>query len=94
MVKVIWKSKKKSWKWIAIKTMPLNKPLMFRVNRSGQNTQWFAFINVFPFAMTKNNSYMLIGFSFVKYFVGIMIHWDWVIKKRKKLQKDIKIDLF
>jgi len=90
----LWQSKKKSWKWIIFEIHTLGKPFMFHFHRLPNNTQWFAYINVFPFAITKNNCYIKIGISLIKVFIGFTIHWDWQISKRKKQVKEIKIDLF
>lgn len=67
---------------------------MFHVSRNYCAKQWFAYINVFPVSIAKNNSQFWVGLSSVFFAVGINFHLNFTIRKLKRNRHGFTISLY
>lgn len=91
--KILWNSETKPGTWISFEIKTLGCPLMFTFSRNGYAKQWFCNMNIFPIAISKDNSSLMIGISLIKLFIGFNFHLNFHsgFPLRKKRQKDINI---
>lgn len=89
--KILWSSKEEAGTWISFEAKTLGHPFMFTFSRNGYAKQWFCNMNIFPIAISKNNSSFEIGISLIKFFIGFNFHLNFHrgFPLRKKRQRDI-----
>lgn len=92
LFQILWRSRKHSWKWIALELGLISHPFMLTFFRNGYAKQWFCNVNIFPIAIFKNNSTIKIGLSLFIIFIGFNFQWDFNSDIRKKRQRNISFE--
>jgi len=75
MIKVIWKSKKCAWNWLAITTGKTDVLWYWRSGINWGYHQWYAYIHTPFLTFSKNNCEWKVGIAFGRYYIALLKHF-------------------